>query len=381
MTNLATRSDRAIDAGLRFDFDRVPDPQFLWTTSGPMVSSTMVGDRFFAVQENLLIEIELATGAIREHGLNGPDGKISITEILANFPDGLILNTSSEAANNTLICYSITENAVRWSRMMESKQCLTLATGAEQVFVLDANNQIHARSLKTGAGLWTQQLPKASGWYGLSMLVDRDLLLIASGGKLGFETKGYLLALDIHRGGIQWMYATKGEAKNPPVLLGDRVLVGHQESGCREVSCLELFPETALGTCVWTQTLDRLPSFGTANANLNCWGSFQGGVHGLDSRSGEELWYFHRESSTGYQTAPRIMGYWVFVECDDGYLYGLDAANGSLRWKHRPFGASTDGGLGLDSCSEFLLAINEQAGVECFKIETDPHPKEFADVQ
>lgn len=56
-------------------------------------------------------------------------------------------------------------------------------------------------------------------------------------------------------------------------------------------------------------------------------------VAAFDTRSGKELWRFFAEGPTRF--APLVSKDKVYFVSDDGCLYCLDAAKGTLRWKHR----------------------------------------------
>jgi len=58
-------------------------------------------------------------------------------------------------------------------------------------------------------------------------------------------------------------------------------------------------------------------------------------VTAVDVRSGAEKWRFHAEGPVRF--APAGWRDAIFFTCDDGHLYCLDAATGSLRWKFRGY--------------------------------------------
>ncbi|MFV2069819.1 MAG: PQQ-binding-like beta-propeller repeat protein, partial [Pirellulales bacterium] len=58
-----------------------------------------------------------------------------------------------------------------------------------------------------------------------------------------------------------------------------------------------------------------------------------GGVRAYDTDSGKELWKFYTEGPVRF--APVAWEDGLYVGSDDGFLYHLDAATGTLRWKVR----------------------------------------------
>jgi len=56
-------------------------------------------------------------------------------------------------------------------------------------------------------------------------------------------------------------------------------------------------------------------------------------VYGLDAQTGEQLWVFHTNGPV--RIAPTLWQDRIYFGSDDGYVYCLDQASGSLAWKYR----------------------------------------------
>jgi outer membrane protein assembly factor BamB len=63
------------------------------------------------------------------------------------------------------------------------------------------------------------------------------------------------------------------------------------------------------------------------------------GVHALDAQTGERCWTFYTEGPV--RLAPTVAGGRVFAGSDDGLVYCLDAADGSVAWRTRPLAGET----------------------------------------
>jgi outer membrane protein assembly factor BamB len=57
-------------------------------------------------------------------------------------------------------------------------------------------------------------------------------------------------------------------------------------------------------------------------------------LHALDTRTGKIKWSFATEGSVRF--APMIDGGRIYFGSDDGNVYCVDAAKGTLVWKYRP---------------------------------------------
>ncbi len=83
-----------------------------------------------------------------------------------------------------------------------------------------------------------------------------------------------------------------------------------------------------------TVIFDRAPQPVVAGGRLYYGSSADDTVRCLDAASGKILWQFVTEGPV--RLAPAVAGGRVYFGSDDGCVYCLEAADGSLRWKHRP---------------------------------------------
>jgi len=104
-------------------------------------------------------------------------------------------------------------------------------------------------------------------------------------------------------------------------------------------------------------------------------GSRDGYVYALDAAKGTEKWKY----KTGgiVSSSPAIFGGTVYIGSCDGYVYALDAAKGTEKWKYKTGGdvrsspAICDNTVYIGSFDGYLYALNTATGIEKWKYKTD----------
>lgn len=285
---------------------------------------------YAASSDGSLIALDLATGAIRDrrhvlHGVSsvlGIDGRIVF----------LVVQLSPERSK-VLCAYDLERDSLRWT-VPVGLGSLSLVARDGLAWSAGSDGLVHALDTQDGRSRWTHRT--RSGRFSRALLaLAGELLFVAGAGRAGFEREGYLVALDAATGDLRWCHAANGQIYGPPAICPELVLIG--DSGRPwAVEALEIAPPRALGKPRWRSRLDGMPGAGTVDGELVIWGCYNGHVEALSLATGEPLWRFHAGAHAG-RNAPHVRAGWVFVGGADGYLYGLDARSGMLRWKYHAF--------------------------------------------
>jgi len=190
---------------------------------------------------------------------------------------------------------------------------------------------------------WSSALRPAI-FNGPMLSLCQGLLLISGAGQGGFSSqrfiklsKGYVLALDPQSGDLLWMFATDGEVSHRPVVSNSRLFLADSDYETRHVYCLSTTPKSRLGECLWQCQLAGAPQAGTEAGGFVYWGSYSGPtgayLYALDAATGTVRWRFHAKRPVASLSPPCVIDDWVFFPCEEGYIYGLDRLTGALRWK------------------------------------------------
>jgi hypothetical protein len=115
-----------------------------------------------------------------------------------------------------------------------------------------------------------------------------------------------LYALDAENGDLAWVYPTELPLGHSPTVVDSVVYVGGYD---RKLHALEAAPDPV-----------TLPEDSATGYHLN----------------DQVLWTF--EAEAGFETNPLVVNGVVYAGNRDGYFYALDAATGSLKWRHQTDG-------------------------------------------
>lgn len=140
-----------------------------------------------------------------------------------------------------------------------------------------------------------------------------------------------LHALDA-RGLFLWSFETGDSVATRPVVTGDTVVFGSEDSNVYGVdaSTGELRWRASTGGAVVSSPALVVPPSADSGQTVVVIGSDDGGVYGLDSETGERLWLY----TTGKPIEAPIVHAdgTVYVASRDGNLAAVDAATGDARW-------------------------------------------------
>ncbi len=222
--------------------------------------------------------------------------------------DGDVISSPTIAGNvvyvgsndGYLYAFDLHTGTRRWRANLGSGVASSPAVGEGLVYAAARDGTVSAFDVATGQRRWritTRALfplpwGHESGDYYVSSPVYVDGTILFGAGD------GGMYAADAKTGKIRWRAQTGGRIRSSPAVAGGRVYVG----------------------------------------------AFDGRVYALDLATGAERWRYETEGASlksenfGYdrrsiQSSPTVANGVVYVGARDGYLYALDAAAGTLRWR------------------------------------------------
>lgn len=163
-------------------------------------------------------------------------------------------------------------------------------------YCLDANTGelIWKYSHEVGSGSINEVISfsKMGHVYGSPAYADGVIYFSTGAGSGGYT--GWIYALNAENGSLIWKFYAGDEASESLAVVENRVYAGFGYFG------------HLLGDGMWA----------------------------FDARSGAELWRFDTENQNYGISPPAVAHGKVYFTSDDGYLYAVDAENGSVLWRH-----------------------------------------------
>lgn len=212
-----------------------------------------------------------------------------------------------------------------------------VGTRAGRFVAVDASNGVQRWQVTTGADLPLPWGHESGDVYTSSPTYADGVVVFGAG-------DGNVYAVDAATGAVRWRSPTRGRVRSTPAVAGDAVYVG----------------------------------------------SFDGGVYAFDLRTGRRRWRFATAGDTlhsedfGYdrrsvQSSPAVEGGVVYVGARDGFVYAIDAAAGTLKWRfdhHISWINSSPalaGGVVYDGSSDahMVQAVDAASGRELWRLATD----------
>ncbi len=200
-----------------------------------------------------------------------------------------------------LYAFDLATGVARWSRDLGAPVNSSPAVAGGRVFVQTRAGVLYALGTETGAVAWRvptgRILPlpwghESGDYYTSSAAIANGMVIFGAG-------DGGVYALDAATGTRKWRAETGGRIRGTPAVSGGAVFVGAYDG---RVYAFDL----ATGRQRWV--------YETQGATFN---------------SGD--WGFDRRS---IQSSPAVMDGTVYVGARDGFLYALDAATGTRRWRY-----------------------------------------------
>ena len=182
---------------------------------------------------------------------------------------------------------------------------------------------------------------------------------------LAAAEEGDLVALDAGKdpGSVRWRFNTEGNIYGPPAFDArtGRIYFGATD---KKVYALD-----ARGLFLWAyETGDNVASRPVVAGDTVVFGSEDSNIYGVDAGTGEERW----TASTGgpVVSSPAFESGVVIIGSDDGAVYGLDPETGKQEWRYLAKGAveapvtAVDGVAYVASRSGELAALDAKTGKE-----------------
>jgi hypothetical protein len=184
-------------------------------------------------------------------------------------------------------------------------------------------------------------------WYKpFDAYIPSKVQIIGANGLLYVSTSRGLYAVAAATGDLRWVYPTELPLGHSPTVYGSTVYFGGLD---HNLYAIEANPDVS--------QLPLQPDSSGQNVRVNNL------VH----------WVFKAEA--GFETNPLVIGDTVYAGNRDGYLYAINATNGTLRWKFATGGpilysaaASRSGStIYFASNDSYAYAVNAQTGGQVWK--------------
>ncbi len=233
--------------------------------------------------------------------------------------------------------------------------------------------EVHAVDVATGAPAW----PKPAVVVDVNNIITRPVVV---GGTLyagvqcdNFGTPGVMWG-DAATGGLSVNWATNQsvDAMTTPVTDGDNVYVGINDNGTAQVYAIPSDADGSNDFVTWSALLGT-PI--TADLTLGSTALFVPNgttMLALDlnyPNFGSTLWSQPLSGSVNSQ--PVLLGSTLYVGCDDGTLYALDAATGTVQWQVDTRSPISTGLANEDGVLYFATAGDDAAGPAFWAVDTN----------
>ncbi len=296
----------------------LPDPSrpLIFITHYPLANSGDTTDNWYEVLDRLK-KYNTQVGMIGHLHGNSSNSWESVPGVVcrANYA------TSSVRGYNLV---DITNNQMkvtqRTNGVTASSAWYTLALGTRN-YSTDTN--LYARpdySMNTNYPSVTQVWQFCSGYQmAASPVIWKDLAIMG-------DASGTVYAIRLDNGAVRWKFKTQGPVYSTPEVAGDIVIIASADGAVYAL-------EAANGKEVWRAYSSRpVVACPRVDGNKVFIGSSDGSFRAFDVNTGKTLWTY--AGVKGFvQTRPLVYQGKVVFGAWDGYLYGLDQANGQLLWK------------------------------------------------
>jgi eukaryotic-like serine/threonine-protein kinase len=184
----------------------------------------------------------------------------------------------------------------------------------ESVYFASNNGVLYALNAQTGQQRWNYNMGRAN--FVAAPAIEGDTIYLA--GRLG-----YLYAINLKTGEERWKFATKDFANG--LVVADGVVYFQDYKG-------QIYSVDAK-TGQETPNSRKAGQAGTLLAiddnTIYFGGRAEDDIHAMDATTRKSTWRFETSEPCN---SPALAGGIVYVTCDDGKLYALDAKTGKKRW-------------------------------------------------
>ena len=184
-------------------------------------------------------------------------------------------------------------------------------------------------------------------WYKpFDAYIPNNVQIIGANGLLYVSTSRGLYAVDASTGDLRWVFPTELPLGHSPTIDNGTAYVGGLD---HKLYAIEANPDTS--------QLPLQPDSSGQNVRVN----------------NRIRWIF--EAEAGFETNPLVIGDMVYAGNRDGYMYAVNTADGTLRWKFSTGGpilfsaaASRNGAtIYFASNDSYAYAVNAQTGGQVWK--------------
>ena len=220
-----------------------------------------------------------------------------------------------------------------------------LAMEQDRIVVNDADLYAHCLTTK-GKLLWRKSLLESFEKDGTRILIDQiaggayyQSKPTAANGSVYFGTPArFVYAVDALTGAEKWKFELGAAISGAPTIYDDKIYIG-QQGGEEEFYCLD----ATTGEEIWNQKTGWV--WGSANASdgMVYVPGIDGYVMALDAANGSMVWRhrFHKSVCS----EPAVEGDVVIFGSWDNYLIAFDKKTGEVKWQYQP--GATDSGVAI----------------------------------
>ena len=215
------------------------------------------------------------------------------------------------------------------------------------VYTADCNGKLYALDAKTGAKRWDSDFladapPDPPGFDGGRARIDgtkaRPSALASDGDGvfLSVFDQCRVIAFDATTGKRRWAFQTRGWSYGPAVVTATSVLVGSQD---RRLYCLD----KKTGEQVWKFASNGLvQSAGSIDKRFVYFASLNGRLYCLNLADGKLQWRMDVDPAPSdgrrrINSEPFLHDGVLHFTAGGGWVYAIDAADGTPRWKLQPY--------------------------------------------
>jgi len=180
----------------------------------------------------------------------------------------------------------------------------------------------------------------------------------AADGKVFIGTPSrFVYAMDAETGKEIWKFEMGAAVSGAPVYDNNKIYVG-QQGGEDDFYCLD----AKTGALLWKQNVGWVWGSAAVSDGMVFIPAVDGYMYGLDANSGDIKWRFRADMSVCGE--PLIMGGYVYFGSWDKFLYKFDMKTGKLIWKYN---AASDSGVAIGFDGKIIIP---GAGMSCIDAET-----------